>query len=194
MALTRKDLQAMGVEPEKIESIIAAHVETVNALKDECDDLRAKADQLMEVQKQLDDLKTSGGDWQKKYEDEHKAFEQFKTDTAAAELTRKKSDVFRDVMKKANIPDKVLDALLKIADVDLVKLDESGTATNREDVENAVKEKFADYIMTQSTSLDKPETPPAAPTGKDAFNAMSLAEQMRYANEHPNEVKGYLNS
>lgn len=194
MALTRKDLQAMGIEPEKIESIIAAHAETVNALKDECDDLRAKADQLAEVQKQLDDLKTTGGDWQKKYEDEHTAFEQFKTDTAAAEVIRKKSDVYRDVMRKANIPDKVLDALLKIAEVDMVTLDESGTVTNLKDVENAVKEKFADYIMTESTSLDKPDTPPTAKTGKDAFNALSLAEQMKYANEHPDEVQGYLNS
>ena len=73
MSLSRKDLEAMGIEPEKIESIIAAHIGVVNALKDERDALKAKADQLDAVQKQLDELKTSGDDWQSKYESEHTA-------------------------------------------------------------------------------------------------------------------------
>ena len=35
MALTRKMLKAMGIEEEKIDEIIDAHTETVNALKDQ---------------------------------------------------------------------------------------------------------------------------------------------------------------
>lgn len=192
MGITRKDLEAMGIEPEKIESIIAAHVGVVNALKDERDALKAKAEQLDEVQKELDTLKANSGDWQKKYEDEHTEFEEYKTTVAAAENTRKKSDIYREAMKKANIPDKIIDKLLKIADVESVKLDKSGKATNLADVEKDIKESFGDYIRTESTELDKPDTPPAKPTGKDAFDAMSLADQMRYANEHPDEVKSYF--
>lgn len=194
MGISRKDLEAMGIEPEKIESIIAAHIGVVNALKDECDTLKAKATQLDAVQKELDALKANGSDWQKKYEDEHNAFEDYKTSVAAAESTRKKSDAYRSAMKKANIPEQVIDKLLKIADVENVKLDESGNITNLADVEKDVKESFGDYIVTESTALDKPDTPPAAPKGKDAFDAMSLTEQMRYANEHPDEVAGYLGS
>ena len=40
MALTRKFLKAMGIEDEKAEEIISAHVETVNGLKGERDALQ----------------------------------------------------------------------------------------------------------------------------------------------------------
>lgn len=194
MGISRKDLEAMGIEPEKIESIIAAHIGVVNALKDECDTLKAKATQFDAIQKELETLKTNGSDWQKKYEDEHNAFEEYKTSVVAAESTRKKSDAYRSAMKKANIPEQVIDKLLKIADVENVKLDETGKVTNLADVEKDVKENFGDYIVHESTDLDKPDTPPASPKGKDAFDAMTLTEQMRYANEHPDEVAGYLGS
>jgi hypothetical protein len=53
MALTRKFLKAMGIEEEKIEQIIDAHTETVNALKEERDNFKADAEKLPNVQKQL---------------------------------------------------------------------------------------------------------------------------------------------
>lgn len=192
MSLSRKDLEAMGIEPEKIESIIAAHIGVVNALKDERDALKAKADQLDAVQKQLDELKTSGDDWQGKYEAEHTAFEQYKASVAEADTRRAKEAVYKDAMRKASIPEKIIDKLLKIADVDKVKLEKDGKPKNIEAIEADVKEAFGDYITTESTQLDKPDTPPTGNTGKDAFNAMSLADQMRYANEHPDEVKNYF--
>lgn len=192
MAFQRKWLAAMGIESEKIEEIVAAHLEVVNGLKDERDQLRESASRLEAVQKELDGLKKSGGEWQTKYEQEHEAFEQFKADVETANTKRKKSDIYRDAMKRVNIPDKMLDALLRIADVDDVILAEDGTATNIADVEKAIKETFSDYIRTENTQLNTPDTPPNTQTGKDAFLAMSLTEQMRYANEHPTEVASYL--
>ena len=44
MALSRKFLAAMGIEADKIDEIITAHVETVDGLKKERDDLKEKAD------------------------------------------------------------------------------------------------------------------------------------------------------
>ena len=49
MALTRKFLLALGIEDSKIESIIDAHSETVDALKKERDDYKAQAEKLPEV-------------------------------------------------------------------------------------------------------------------------------------------------
>lgn len=192
MSLSRKDLEAMGIEPEKIESIIAAHIGVVNALKDERDALKGKADQLDAVQKQLDELKTSGDDWQGKYEAEHTAFEQYKASVKEADTRRAKEAVYKDAMRKANIPEKILDKLLKIADVDKVKLDKDGKPANADDLDKEIKESFGDYITTEGTQLDKPETPPGGKSGKDAFNAMTLAEKMLYANEHPSEAAEYL--
>ena len=40
MALTRSMLKAMGLEPEKVDEIIGAHVESIDALKDQISELK----------------------------------------------------------------------------------------------------------------------------------------------------------
>ena len=78
MALSRKFLSALGIEADKIDEIISAHTETVDALKEERDKYKADADKLPGVQKELDDLKKTANDadgYKKKYDDEHEAFE-----------------------------------------------------------------------------------------------------------------------
>ena len=57
MALTRKFLSALGIEEAKIDEIISAHADTVNALKEQRDGYKADADKLPTVQRELDDLK-----------------------------------------------------------------------------------------------------------------------------------------
>ena len=71
MALTRKFLSALGIEEAKIDEIISAHADTVNALKEQRDGYKADADKLPAVQQALDDLKASqSGDdpYKEKYE------------------------------------------------------------------------------------------------------------------------------
>ena len=87
MALTRKMLAAMDIPAEKIDEIISAHSETVNAIKTERDELKAAADRLPAVEKDLEkanaELETfRSGDWEKKYTDLKSEYEGFKTDTA----------------------------------------------------------------------------------------------------------------
>lgn len=57
MALTRKFLSALGVEADKIDEIISAHTETVDALKNELAAAKTDAAKMSDVQKELDDLK-----------------------------------------------------------------------------------------------------------------------------------------
>jgi hypothetical protein len=59
MSLTRKMLRAMGIEDEKIDEIITAHTETVDALKEQRDQYKADAEKLPNVQKELQGLKES---------------------------------------------------------------------------------------------------------------------------------------
>ena len=67
MALTRKMLKAMSIEDEKIDQIVDAHTESIDALKEERDTYKADAEKLAAVQKELDNLKKDGGDWKTKY-------------------------------------------------------------------------------------------------------------------------------
>ena len=79
MALTRKMLKAMGIEEEKIDQIIEAHTESVDALKTERNGLKEKADKYDTVKKELDDIKASPGeDWKDKHDKVKKEFDDFR--------------------------------------------------------------------------------------------------------------------
>ena len=79
MALTRKLLRSMGIEDEKIDQIIDAHTETVNALKDERDGLKDAADRLKKAEAELEELKAKPADgFKEKFEKEHADCEGFK--------------------------------------------------------------------------------------------------------------------
>ena len=80
MALTRKFLTALGVEAEKVDEIIGAHSDTVNALKEERDKYKAQADsatvdseEMEKIKTELQELKdaktTTDNEWEKKYND-----------------------------------------------------------------------------------------------------------------------------
>ena len=86
MALTRKSLKAMGLTDEQVESIIEMHTETTDGLKADVSKYKTDAEKLAEVQKELEALKAKGDDgYKEKYEKEHKAFEDFKTEQANKE-------------------------------------------------------------------------------------------------------------
>ncbi len=77
MALTRKLLKGMGLTDEQVDTIIEAHTDTVDGLKEQVKAYKADAEKLPTVQKELDDLKAAGDDgweekakdWEKKYTD-----------------------------------------------------------------------------------------------------------------------------
>ena len=86
MSLTRKMLKAMGIEDEKIEQIIEAHTDTVNALKDERDEYKANAEKLAETEKELAKIKKDGKYSNEEYEKLKKSFDEYKADIAAKEI------------------------------------------------------------------------------------------------------------
>lgn len=78
-------LSGMGLEDKQIESIIEAHTDTINGLKEERDQLREKASQVQGLLKQIEELKsdTSLSELQKKFDEAEKAHK-----TEAANLKR----------------------------------------------------------------------------------------------------------
>lgn len=193
MPFTRKMLLDMDIESDKVDKIISAHVDVVNAIKNERDAFKIDADKLVTVQTELDALKQTNNNWQQKYEMEHNAFEEYKTQIAAAETHKKKSDVYREALRKVGVPEKMIEPLIRIADVSNVVFDENGTVTNQSDIETNVKSQFGDYIRTESIIINKPDTP-LTNTSSNTFEKMSLAEKMKYANENPDspEVKAWI--
>ena len=94
MSLTRKFLTALGIEDNKIDEIIVAHRETVDALKEELDKYKPQAEKLDSVQKELDEYK----DKVSQYADAQKDLDKYKADSekladVQAELETTKKDL-----------------------------------------------------------------------------------------------------
>lgn len=160
MALTRKMLKAMGIEEDKIEQIVEAHVETVEALKAKAAQYEDDAKKLPLVQKELDDLKKTGGDWQKKYEDEHKDFEAYKAAQTAKETAAAKKQAYKQLIIDAGISEKRAETILKVTNLDNIELDGEGKIKDADTHKQTVKTEYAEFVGTTSQRGADVATPP----------------------------------
>ena len=71
MAFTRAFLKSLTLNDDQIQAVIDAHLEVVNPLKEERNELKAKAEKAEETEKELEKLK-GGEDYKAKYEKEHR--------------------------------------------------------------------------------------------------------------------------
>ena len=187
MALSRKFLSAMGIEAEKIDQIVEANAESLEGLKAERDQLKADvekykadAEKLPDVQKELDELKSANVDnpYQQKYEDEHKAFEDYKADIEAKEKLAKQKDAYKDLLKNAGIADKYIESVLGVSDFKSVELNEEDKIRDAEKLVETIKEKFSDFIVKEKEQgADVPNPPAGTGDGKrTSIAAQRVAE------------------
>lgn len=160
MSLTRSFLKGMGLTEEQVSAIIEEHVDSTNALKEQRDAYKDDAAKLKDVQKELDDLKAKGGDWEKKYTEEHDAFEKFKAAQDAKQNEVNKRDAYRALLRQANVSDARIDTVLKVTDLAQLEL-KDGKFTNEDELTESIKKEWADFITTSSTSGASTQTPPA---------------------------------
>lgn len=162
MALTRKMLRAMGIEDDKIDQIIEAHVEAVDALKATSEGYKADAEKLPTVQAELDSLKANGGEWQTKYEAEHSAFEAYKAEITAKETEGAKETAYRALLKEAGIDEKRIDTVIRAEKhtFGTLELGEDGKLKTAEELAARVKTDWADFVVKQTTSGANTATPP----------------------------------
>lgn len=185
MSLTRKMLKAMGIEDEKIDQIIEAHTETVDALKEQRNQYKADAEKLPEVQKQLDtanqQLESAEKDsWKVKYDALKEDFDAYKADQDAKEAKSAKEKAYTELLKAAGIPDKRIAAVLKVSDLDTVELDDNGAAKDADKLTEGIKAEWADFIPTTvEKGADTANPPESNPAGKDP-GEMSMAEYIKY--------------
>lgn len=179
MALTRKLLRSMGIEDDKIDQIIEAHSETVNALKDERDSYREAAEALPDVQKELDELKGKPDDgFKEKYEKEHADFEAFKERTARDASEREKRALYRKLLQEAGVDPKRLDAVMRVADLSGVVV-EDGRIKDADEIAEAVRKEWSDFIVQTGTKPAKVDDPPAGGDDPAKKGPHSIAEAMR---------------
>lgn len=170
MAMTRKFLKAMGIEEEKIEQIIDAHTETVNALKEERDNFKADAEKLPSVQKELDDLKAKGDDgWKEKHDKVKKEYDDYKNEVTAKESKAIKEKAVRAFYEEKGITGKNLEIAMRgsRAEIDGIEMD-GDKIKDTASLTALVEGDFSALVSTTIKKGAKTATPPGGKTEPSA--------------------------
>lgn len=172
----------MGIEDKAIESIIEAHSETVNGLKADRDKYKEQAEQVPDLQRQLEEAKAASddGEWEQKYTEEHQAFEDYKAQVATERADAEKAQAYRGMLMAAGIDPKRIDAIMRVTDLSEVEM-EDGKLKEAGKLEEAAKEEWADFVLKQVTKGSNPATPPEhkdnVPEGADPEIARRMQER-----------------
>lgn len=182
MGLSRAMLKGMGLTDEQVTAIVEEHTAVLTAIKEERDKYKADAEKLPSIQKELDNLKTSGGDWEKKYNDEHTAFEAYKKDLEDKAKVEAVKNAYKALLKEAKVGDKHIDSILRVTDFSAMKLDKEGKLTDSDKLTEGIKKDWSGFITTTETKGSNPATPPegGGGSGEKTGRAKELAAQ-RYA-------------
>lgn len=158
MAFTRKFLSSLGIDEEKIDTIITAHTEVTDALKADRDKYKEDAEKLPSVESELQSIE----DYKEKYEKEHKDFEAYKDAQTAKESARAKTEAFKNVLKDVGISDKRIDAVLKVSEdaINSIEFDKDGKVKGLEDLKKSVKDEWSAFVVkTEEHGTNTAEPP-----------------------------------
>lgn len=191
MALSRKFLTALGLEGDKVDEIITAHSETVDALKEERDNAKkeaegykteaekykAEAEKIPALQEKVESLEKTIEDaennknedaWKVKYdaikEERDKLqsdFDSFKKDVSAKETKASKEKAYRSLLKEAGVSEKRFDSIIRVTDLNKIELDEEGHVKDSAEIKESIKTDWADFIPTISEKGADIANPPA---------------------------------
>ena len=167
MSLSRTDLKLIGLNDDQIESVIAAHSETVSALKQKYSELEARyssvkenADRLPAVQKELDDLRKE--DYKGKYDNLFASVEKGKARAA-------KETAVKAYYEGKNIRGQNLTIAMRGTDLDALQLDDSGNLADTAALDALVDGDFRPLVTSARRTVssggtlaghsDPPQTP-----------------------------------
>lgn len=142
---------------EEIENrLVALHLGVVDPLKDDLTKYKADAEKLPGVQKQLDDLKAAGdGGYKEKYENEHSAFEAFKTDITAKESKAAKEKAVRAYFESKNITGANLDLAMRGCGEEMAALElDGGKIKDTKSLDALVDGTYKGLVSKQTVRVD----------------------------------------
>lgn len=189
MGLSRKMLAAMDIPAEKIDEIISAHSETVNAIKEERESFKAEAEKVFALEKQLETAKKEleefkTGDWQAKYEKVKGEYDTYKSDVETKVVKSAKEAAYKQLLLDAGISDKRIASVLKVSDIDGVELDKDGKIKDADKITENVKSEWADFIVTKQEKGADVSNPPANNGGEIKQPNMAAEMAAKYYAEH----------
>lgn len=159
MAVTRKLLKAMGIEDDKIEQIIEAHTETVDALKAQINSL--KPEEKPETKDSEGEAAKDSGAVNAEIEELKQQIADMKQAAKDKEVKEAKTAAYKELLKESGITnEKRIAAILKVTDFDGVKLGKDGTISNKDDLVTGIKNDYEAFIETVETKGAETANPP----------------------------------
>lgn len=166
MSLTRKLLESLGLESDKISTIIEAHAETVDALKEKAEKYKADAEKAATFEAEIAKIKAeneslkAGDDWKKKFDELNSEFEGYKTEQANKALEVEKSKAYKALLREAGISEKAVDIIIKGVDMKGIEL-EDGKIKDSDKLSESFKTEYKDFITQTNISGANTTVPPA---------------------------------
>lgn len=199
-SLTRRFLEALGVEEKAQDQIMEKHSEVVNEIKTERDKFKEDAEKLPEVQKQLDDLKAKQSDddpselekVKKELADKTAEFDKYKGDIEAKETKAKKETAYRKLLKDAGIGEKYLDIVVKANqdEINNIAFDKEGNVKDSDKITAGMKDSLSAFVVTTQQKGADVQNPPAGNGGGEQKPSRA-AELFK---QHAAEMYGNKNS
>ena len=188
MALTRKFLEALGIEQAKIDEIISAHTEVTNALKADRDNYKEKAEKYDETKTELDKAKSelekvNKDEYKTKYESLEAEFNKYKTDIAEKEVKVKKEEAYKKMLKEIGVNEKSIGAILKVKDLSSLKLDDKGNIVDVDTLKESEKKDWEGFIIKSEEEGQDPNTPPDHQHENVDTTTMSMDDYIKARND-----------
>lgn len=188
MALTRKFLEALGIEQAKIDEIISAHTEVTDSLKADRDSYKEKAEKYDETKTELDKAKSeldkvSKDEYKTKYESLEAEFNKYKTDIAEKEVKGKKEEAYKKMLKEIGVNEKSIDAILKVKDLNTIELDDKGNIVDADTLKESEKKDWEGFIIESEVHGQDPSTPPDKQKENVDTSKMSMDDYIKARNE-----------
>ena len=188
MALTRKFLEALGIEQAKIDEIISAHTEVTDSLKADRDSYKEKAEKYDQTKTELDKAKSeldkvSKDEYKTKYESLEAEFNKYKTDIAEKEVKGRKEEAYKKMLKEIGVNEKSIDAILKVKDLSTLKLDDKGNIVNVDTLKESEKKDWEGFIIESEVHGQDPSTPPDKNKDNVDTTKMSMDDYIKARSE-----------
>lgn len=188
MALTRKFLEALGIEQAKIDEIISAHTEVTDSLKADRDSYKEKAEKYDQTKTELDKAKSeldkvSKDEYKTKYESLEAEFNKYKTDIAEKEVKGRKEEAYKKMLKEIGVNEKSIDAILKVKDLSTIKLDDKGEIVDVDTLKESEKKDWEGFIIESEVHGQNPSTPPDNDKEKIDVSNMSMEDYIKARTE-----------
>ena len=165
MALSRKFLKAMGLTEEQVDSVIEAHRETVDGLQKSLTTAEEKAKKFDDIEKELNEIKKANSgkeDFKMKYENEHTAFEKYKSEITAKETKAAKEKAVSAYFESKGITGKNLAIAMRGCRSELGEIELDGEKIkDKTALDELVKGDFAGLVATTKIEGATTANPPA---------------------------------